>query len=167
MYKRTIFNIFNFYAPIKKKYIRPDDASFMLKKKYITITNYIPEASNRHQHKKVTTLKDIFVKNFWKTLRNHILKVLTLKKPLITEVSGGLSNTTKFVKRWKKLKPYQVTRSSARYLINFSLMSNPVWTYRKLKSFPVGNEHFKMKSKAFDSTFYFRKNQLQWSWKDY
>ena len=48
MYKRTIFNIFNFYAPIKKKYIRPDDASFMLKKKYITITNYIPEASNRH-----------------------------------------------------------------------------------------------------------------------
>ena len=64
MYKRTIFNVFNFYAPIKKKYIRPDDASFMLKKKYITITNYIPEASNRHQHKKVTTLKDIFVKNF-------------------------------------------------------------------------------------------------------
>ena len=42
-------------------------------------------------NKKTTAPKEISVKNSSKTLRNLILKILTPKKLLITEVSGGLS----------------------------------------------------------------------------
>ena len=80
-------------------------------------------------NKKTTVPKEISAKTF-ETLRNLILKILKLKKLLITEVSGELPyhylpNIHQKVKRLTSLmivKSYLVMRSSVRHLINFSLM---------------------------------------------
>ena len=93
--------------------------------------------------KKARAPKEIFVKNSWKTLKNLILKILTLKKLLIAEVCGGLSNhyLPKIHQKLKKLislmivKPYLVARSSVRHLMNFSLMYYPLRTYQNLSLF--------------------------------
>ena len=95
MYKSTIYNIFNLHVPVKKRYICANEAPFMSKElhKAIMKRSRLRDISLKHwtdTNKKTTALKEISVKNVWKALRNLILKILTLKKLLITEVSGGL-----------------------------------------------------------------------------
>ena len=135
MSKRTIFNTFNRNVPIKKKYIRANEARFMSQElhKVIMKRSRLRNIFLKHgtdTNKKTAAPEEISVKNSCKTLTNLILKILTLKELLITEVSGGLSYhyLPKIHQKVKKLtslmivKSYPVTRSSVRHLINFSAM---------------------------------------------
>ena len=133
--KSNIFNIFNHPVPIKKKYIRANELPFTSKELQKTIMKRSRLRNKFLKHrtdtnKKTTVSKEISVKNSWKTLKSLILKILTLKQLLITEVSGGLYYhfLPKIHQKVEKLTSLMIVKSnlvmssSVRHLINFSLM---------------------------------------------
>ena len=69
MYKSTIFNIFNCHVPIKNKYIRANEATFMSKRlSQSHIRNISLKQHRTDTNKKTTSPKEISVKNSEKTL---------------------------------------------------------------------------------------------------
>ena len=126
-------------------------------------------------NKKTTILKDTSVKNSWKALRNLILKILTQKKLLITDVSGGhfYHYLPKIHQKVKKL----TISSDAELCESFNLFfynAVPTLNIPKPKSFPMESDNLhpimsviksfnknqsivKFKAKALSFTFNFRK----------
>ena len=94
MYKNTTFDIFNCHVPMKKKYIRDNEAPFLSKKlhkailKRSRLRNKFLKHRTDTNKKNYSTQRDLCKKTY-KTLRNLILKILKLKKLLMTEVSRG------------------------------------------------------------------------------
>ena len=63
-FKDTILSVFSWYAPIKKKYIRANEATFMTKNLHKEVTK---ESRLRNKYLKSTSLTDrkkLFVRNF-------------------------------------------------------------------------------------------------------
>ena len=93
-----------------------------LRYKFLKLTTDTNKRNNSKQRK--------LCKKILKNTKKSYLKILTLKKLLIIEVSAGLSHhyLPKIHQKMKKLtslmivKSYLVTRRSVRHLINFSLM---------------------------------------------
>ena len=135
MYKSTIFKIFNRHVPIKKKYIRANEAPFMSKELHKAIMKRSRLRNKFLKHRTDTNEKNYSTQ---RNLRRRLLKNtkksyfenLDTKKILLTEVSGGLPHhylpiIHQKVKKLTSLiivKSYLVTTSSVRHLINFSLM---------------------------------------------
>ena len=131
MFKRTFCNIFNRHVPIKRStfvlmklpsYQRASESHHKeIKSKEIFLKNRT-DISNKN-----TAPKEIFVQ-LLKNTKKPNFENLETKKIRIKVVSVRLSYhyLSKFHQNVKKLtllmmvKPYQVMRSSVRYLINFS-----------------------------------------------
>ena len=93
-------------------------------------------------NKNITTLKEIFLKKSWEALKNHIFKILTLEKSLITEVSGSFHYLPKTHQKVRKNlvddgKSCQVARISAKNLINCFLTGLSNLIKPKPKFFPM------------------------------
>ena len=95
MYKSTIFKIFNRHVPIKKKYIRTNEAPFMSKElhkaiiKRLRLRNIFLKHRSNTNKKNYSTLRNLCKKLLRNTKKSYF-KILT-QKLLKTEVSGGLS----------------------------------------------------------------------------
>ena len=98
MYKITenpVFNIFNSHVPIKKKYIRANEAPFMSKElcKAILKRSRLRDIFLKHRtdtnNKNYSTQINL-CKKLLESLRNVILEIVTLYKLMLTEISGGL-----------------------------------------------------------------------------
>ena len=84
-FKETVFNIFNKYAPIKRKYVRPDEAPFMTKELHKAIMkrsrlgNKFLKNRTENNQKNSKHQRD-FCKKFLRTTKKSCYSNLDIKK---------------------------------------------------------------------------------------
>ena len=103
-FKETVFNIFNKYAPIKKKYVRANEAPFMIKELHKAIMK-----RSRLRNKFLKNRTENNQKNF-KLQRNVCKKLMRTTKKLYCSnlyTKKGTDNKT----FWKTIIPFFTRRS--------------------------------------------------------
>ena len=92
-FKETVFNIFNKYAPIKRKYVRVNEAPFMTKElhkatiKRSRLTKKFLKDRTENNQKNFKHQRN-FSKKLLRTTKNHTAVIWTQKKLQITKPSG-------------------------------------------------------------------------------
>ena len=129
VYKSTIFNIFNRHVPIKKKYIRANEAPFMSKElhkaimKWSRLRNTFLKQWTDTNKKNYSTQKNLCKKLLKNTERSYFENLDTKKTTDNRRLSYHyLPKIHQKVKKWSSLlmvKLYPVTSCSVRHLMNF------------------------------------------------
>ena len=92
-FKETVFNVFNKYAPIKRKYVRANDAPFMTKELHKTImkrsglrNKFLNDRTENNQ--KTFKRQRNVCKKLLRTTKKSYCSNLDIKKLQITKLSG-------------------------------------------------------------------------------
>ena len=129
VYKSTIFNVFNRHVPIKKKYIRANEAPFMSKElhkaimKWSRLRNTFLKQWTDTNKKNYSTQKNLCKKLLKNTERSYFENLDTKKttdnRRLSYHYLPKIHQKVKKLSSLLMVKLYPVTSCSVRHLMNF------------------------------------------------